>query len=448
MAKILVIDDEEAFRDGVIETLSDLGAEARGANSVSAAMAALAQQSFDAVFIDYRMPGIDGLEGMKRIKDWAGEKSLPIVMITAHFDSENTISAMKMGAFDHLTKPISRSDIKRILDGLVQAFPKASKMGRTKADIRDRYALIGNSPELREVLKLIGKLSSHDSTVLITGETGTGKELVARAIHRNSERASAPFIAINCAAIPENLLESELFGHVKGAFTGAMQDRKGSFQMAEGGTVLLDEIGDMSFSLQAKLLRTLQEREISPLGSARPIKINCRFLAATHQNIKAMVTRKEFREDLYYRLNVVELRLPSLRERASDISILARHFLDQVRSENATVQKQMSPEAISKLEAHSWPGNIRELKNVIERAFIVSNGKWINEIDIRFLIDDKPNLVASDGLDLPSAIAQLEQSYIARALIESSGNRSEAARKLGIQRQLLYTKMKEYCNEL
>ncbi|RZA13195.1 MAG: sigma-54-dependent Fis family transcriptional regulator, partial [Proteobacteria bacterium] len=355
-----------------------------------------------------------------------------------------TIAAMRLGAFDHLTKPVSRSDIKKVLESLIKSFPKSSTARLSKVQPADPYALVGNSPELREVLKLIGKLSSNESSVLISGETGTGKELVARAIHRNSARAAAPFVAINCAAIPESLLESELFGQLKGAFTGATQDRRGSFQNAEGGTLLLDEIGDMSLSLQAKLLRTLQEREITPLGSSRAIKINVRFLAATHQDLRAMVERKEFREDLFYRLNVVELRLPSLRQRSSDIILLAQHFLEQSQISHAIPPKQLTVEAKAKLERHSWPGNIRELKNVIERATVVSNGSLIDAEDVRFLTEASESPTASKGLDLPSAIAHLEQDFIRRALHDSNGNRSEAARKLGIQRQLLYTKIKEY----
>jgi DNA-binding NtrC family response regulator len=444
MAKILVIDDEEAFREGLIETLVDLGAEAEGALGVNAALSMIDKKKFDAVFIDYRMPGIDGLEGIKRIQAKDGSKNTALVMITAFLDSQNTIAAMKLGAFDHLTKPVSRADIKRILDKLGSNVPTQARAPGNLPDRADPYALVGNSPELREVLKLIGRLSSHDSSVLIIGETGTGKELVARAIHRNSERANAPFLAINCAAIPENLLESELFGHVKGSFTGASHDRKGSFQMAEGGTLLLDEIGDMPLSLQAKLLRTLQEKEITPLGSNKSIKINVRFLAATHQNLKDMIAKKQFREDLYYRLNVVDIRLPALRERSSDLPLLASHFLDQSLLEKALPQKQFTSRALAKLSSHTWPGNIRELKNVIERASVVSNGPWIDEEDIRFLMEGETRTPLQESLDLPSAIAQLEKAYILRALKEAAGNRSEAARKLGIQRQLLYTKIKEY----
>ncbi|RYZ90423.1 MAG: sigma-54-dependent Fis family transcriptional regulator [Proteobacteria bacterium] len=435
MAKVLVIDDEHAFRDGILETLSDLGAEAIGVSGVTSALKLIETKAFDLIFIDFRMPDIDGLQGIKLIQQKMGASPPAIVMITALFDSQNTIAAMKLGAFDHLTKPVTRADIQSVLDKLTPALKPAQKIAPEYEKLLDRYAIVGNSPQLREVLKLIGKLASHDNSVLITGETGTGKELVARAIHGNSERADKPFVAINCAAIPENLLESELFGHIKGAFTGASHDRKGSFQLAEGGTLLLDEIGDMSLSLQAKLLRTLQEKEITPLGSNKSIKINVRFLAATHQNLPAMIAKKEFREDLYYRLNVVEIRLPALRERLSDIPILAKHFLDQ---------KPLSPAAQAKLQEHSWPGNIRELKNVIERALVVASGSWIEAQDIRFLLDNRVSENSSESLDLPSAVAHLEKTFIDRALKEASGNRSEAARKLGIQRQLLYAKIKEY----
>lgn len=443
MAKILVIDDEAPFREGLIETLTDLHHSAVGVGSVPEGLRLLQEQKFDAVFVDFKMPGINGIDAISMIREKTSPHLIPIVMITAFVDSENTIAAMKLGAFDHLTKPVGRSDIEKILSSILMAYPSSSaKSERPKSSMKE-HELVGQSPEIREVLKMIGRLSANETSALITGETGTGKELVAKAIHSNSARSHGPFMAVNCAAIPENLLESELFGHMKGSFTGATNDRKGSFQRAEGGTLFLDEIGDMSLGLQAKLLRALQEREIIPVGANKPIKINARFITATHQDLRSMVEKKEFREDLFYRLNVVEVHLPSLRDREGDIALLSEHFLDLSKSEFGS--KSLSPEALKKLKQHSWPGNIRELKNVIERASVLSAGPVINEGDIR-IIGNTPveSLDALQDLDLPTAVAQLERKMISKALTEASGNRSEAARKLGIQRQLLYTKIKEY----
>jgi DNA-binding NtrC family response regulator len=433
VAKILVIDDEKDFREGLAETLSDLGYEPCLAANAKDGLNLLDQHSFRAIFTDYRMPGIDGLKAISLIRE---KTDSPIVMITAFVDSKSTITAMRLGAFDHLTKPVGRKDVARIMGEIEKAFPAGIK---AEARAASSDILLGNSPQIREVLKRIGRVAAADSSVLILGATGTGKEVVARAIHANSDRQAKPFVAVNCAAIPEALLESELFGHVKGAFTGAATDRKGSFQRADGGTLFLDEIGDMPLPLQAKILRAVQEREVIPVGGSFPQKIDVRFLAATHQNLRRLVEEGGFREDLFYRLNVVEIALPSLSERSGDIALLAQHFLNGSG-------KRLSEEAERKLITHQWPGNIRELKNAIERAVVSSRGAIIQPEDLQ--LQAREIAASSDSLNLPDAVAKLERALIERALGEAKGNRSEAARKLGIQRQLLYTKMKDYFIDL
>jgi two-component system NtrC family response regulator len=445
--KILVIDDESAFREGLIETLEDLGYETSGASGARPALSLLRRESFDLVFVDFRMPELDGVETMKLIRDEKGAQAPPMVMLTAFSDSQNTIEAMRAGAFDHLAKPISRDDVKRVTESILKVF--AHECLRTCEDRKvesskqndGRARLIGRSEKFRDILKLVGRLAATETTVLIAGETGTGKEVVAQSIHQNSSRSSGPFVAVNCAAIPENLLESELFGHVRGAFTGASQDRKGSFQLAQGGTLFLDEIGDMNMTLQAKILRAVQEREVTPVGATKPVRVDCRIIAATHQNLRAMVERHEFREDLFYRLNVVQIDLPPLRDRKSDIEDLCQFFLSNAEIPGLS----LSEAALEKLKRHTWPGNIRELKNVIDRATVIVRGRVITEDEVRLIDLASPlkQLEASD-LDWHQAIARLERELLVTALQSAKGNRSEAARRLGIQRQLLYAKMKEH----
>jgi len=340
---------------------------------------------------------------------------------------------MRLGAVDHIAKPIGRDDLAALIARMLpqpaaQAVPVAA----------DEGDLIGNSAPMRSVQKAIGMLADADTTVLITGETGTGKEVVARAIHRHGRRAKRPFVAVNCAAIPENLLESQLFGHARGAFTGAVADRIGSFREADTGTLFLDEIGDMSAPLQAKLLRVLQDRVVTPVGG-RPVPVNVRILAATHRDLAAMVKTGAFREDLFWRIGVVPVHLAPLRERLADILPLAEHFLALAGG----VAKQLSAESAALLLSHPWPGNVRELRNAMERATALARRPVITAADLAFLRGGAAAPVPDwlDG-DLPTAVARLEAAMIRRALDEVAGNRTEAARRLGIHRQLLYEKMK------
>jgi two-component system NtrC family response regulator len=435
MAAILIVDDDSAMRDALSEAARDLGYEVHLAASGAEAMSLLDGQAIDAVLLDLRMPGMDGIEVLKRLRSQPNPP--PVTVLTAHATATNTIEAMRLGAFDHLTKPIGREEVSRVLAGMLaaKATPRALRPGPESG------GLIGSSESMRTVQKTIGMLADSNATVLISGETGTGKELVARAIHEHGHRGGQPFIPVNCAAIPAELMESELFGHVRGAFTGAVTDRKGAFREAEHGTLFLDEIGDMEIAMQAKILRALQERVVTPVGG-KAIPVDVRVIVATHRDLQQRVREGSFREDLFYRLYVVPIHLPPLRERIADIVPLAEYFL--ARADGA---KRLAPDAAAQLIRHAWPGNVRELKNAMERTTVLARGDVITAADLDFI--DEARSATEPAIDwpeedLPSATARLEEALIRRALARSAGNRAEAARMLGIHRQLLYTKMKRY----
>lgn len=435
MATVLIIDDDRGLREGLAEALADLGHEPRLAASGREGLAALSDD-VDAVLLDLRMPGgMDGIEVLRRIRANAGGPH--VVVLTAFASAANTIEAMRLGAFDHLSKPIGRAELKALMERLP---PRVPALSTPQADAED--GLIGSSEPMRSVQKAIGLAADSDAIVLIRGETGTGKELVARALHVHGKRKDAPFIAVNCAAIPEDLLESELFGHVRGSFTGATADRSGAFRDAANGTLFLDEIGDMPLPMQAKILRALQEHVITPVGG-KPVRTNARIIAATHRDLARLAATGDFREDLYYRLDVVQIALPPLRERVTDIIPLARHFLARAGTSSGR-QKQLSQAAIEKLQRHIWAGNVRELRNAIERACIMTRGDVIGADDIDTSASPAATVPAPDDAGLPAAVAQLEKQMIERALATCGGNRTEAARRLNINRQLLYTKMQRY----
>ena len=436
MPRLLVIDDDPAFRDTLAETLRDLGHDVTEAAHGKDGLAQFDAARPDLVFLDLRMPGLDGLAVLKRLRGDVAAPPVPVVVLTAYASGANTIDAMRQGAFDHLTKPLGRTEVAGVLD---RALSRAVLSAAT-ADPMDG-PLVGSSPAIRAVQKMIGMAAASDATVLVTGETGTGKELAARALHDHGSRAAGPFVSVNCAAIPAELLESELFGHVPGAFTGAVKAQAGRFREAQGGTLLLDEIGDMNAAMQAKILRVLQERVVTPVGG-RPEAVDVRVVAATHRDLLQMVDAGGFRADLYYRLHVIPIPLPPLRERVSDIVPLARHFLCLA---NPEAPKRLSAEAAAALESCRWPGNVRELRNAIERAAALARGPSIYASDLEFLRQaDDADIVARTYLTLPAAVAELERAMIRRALAENRGSRAEAARRLGINRQLLYEKMKRY----
>ncbi len=439
MATILIVDDDVALCRALATALHDLGHQPAEAADGEAALAWLSRYQADAVLLDLRMPGMDGMEVLRRVRARPGAP--PVAVLTAVPTSDNTIEAMRLGAADHLAKPIGRDGLRALLSRMLP-LPDAPPMAAASATREGD--LVGSSVAMRDVQKAIGLLADSDATVLLLGETGTGKEVVAQAIHRHGRRSKAPFVPVNCAAIPAELLESLLFGHVRGAFTGAVSDRPGCFREAEGGTLFLDEIGDMDLAMQAKLLRTLQERVVTPVGG-RPVPIDVRVVAATHRDLIQAVRDGRFREDLYYRLGVVPLSLPPLRERLADIIPLAEHFL--ALSADASPVKRLGAEAAARLLAHPWPGNVRELLNAMKRVATLVRRPVIGAADLDFLIVGPAGAAAAtDWLTgtLPEVIARIEVELIRRALVASGGNRAQAAERLGIRRQLLYQKLTRY----
>ncbi|WP_413761694.1 sigma-54-dependent transcriptional regulator [Variovorax sp. Varisp41] len=449
MAHLLIVDDDDAFRDTLAETLEGLGHGVTAVAGGAEALEALARTRFDAVFLDHRMPGMDGLQTLSALRARAGRLP-PVIVLTAFSSAGNTIEAMRLGAFDHLAKPIGREAVREVLERALQQRTAAAPA--SAPDDEDDAELIGPSEAMREVHKRIGLAAASAMPVLVLGETGTGKEMVARALHGHSARAGGPFVAINCSAIPKELLESELFGHVRGAFTGATGERPGCFRAADGGVLLLDEIGDMALDVQAKMLRALQEGEVTPLGGHRTVKVDVRVVAATHRDLRAAVREGRFREDLLYRLDVLSIRLPPLRERLADIIPLAEHFLRRAVPRDATEPpKSLSAEAARRLLGHPWPGNVRELRNAMERCQALVRHRVIGEADLAAALGAAPAVDAAPALpadwleaELPVAVERLERLLIAHALAQAQGNRAEAARRLGIHRQLLYRKLTQY----
>jgi DNA-binding NtrC family response regulator len=441
MTIVLIADDEKALRDGLSDAVRDLGYATVVASSGREALAVAARTNPDAVLLDLRMPDMDGLQVLTRLRTERGSTKLPVAIITAYATAANTIEAMRLGAFDHLTKPVGRDDLASLLERMLRLRrPRPAEFDASGADSAAED-LIGSSQSMREVQKTIGLVADSDATVLITGETGTGKEVVARTIHRVGVRSAGPFMALNCAAIPPDLLESELFGHAKGAFTGAAGARKGAFREAHGGTLFLDEIGDMDLAMQAKILRAIQERIVTPVGGPSQ-KIDVRIVAATHRDLGEWVKQGRFREDLFYRLNVVPIELQPLRKRGADILPLAEHFLALASSP----KKQLSEDATQQLVGHAWPGNVRELRNAMERVAVICRGDIVTASDLGFLTTavSDPADGSGNSADLSTAVENLERRMIAKALTESGGNRAEAARRLGIHRQLLHAKAEKY----
>jgi DNA-binding NtrC family response regulator len=373
MARILIIDDDKSFREALAESIRDFGHDVVEACGAQEAFKLINQ--VDAAFLDLNMPGISGIEFLREAKPLA-----PVIVLTAFADSSNTIEAIRLGAFDHLTKPIGRVDLQQVLAEAL----KKSQIAPWGDFLPSGDGLIGFSPGMREVQKRIGIAASGEVTVLIEGETGTGKELVARAIHRFGDRGKRPFVAVNCAAIPRELLESELFGHAKGAFSGAFQARAGKFREADGGTLFLDEIGDMPLEMQAKILRVLQDKVITPVGGQSSYQVNIRILAATHQDLGKKIRDGSFRQDLYFRLNVLNIRLPPLRERGKDILLLAQLFLER----STSPPKSLGASAAKLLSEHSWPGNVRELENIIRSSSLAVRGGVINASDLQMTVTD------------------------------------------------------------
>ena len=464
--RILVADDEQSIRWVLSKSLAKQGFSVDLAEDGSEARRLAAKNPYDLAVIDIKMPGIDGLELLRHFQQQ--QPGLLVVIMTAEATMEHAVDAMKHGAYDYLTKPFDLTALDAIILKAQKAASVSEQIDQLKDELQEQYSygrsIIGNSQPMQDIYKTLGRVAGSDVTVLITGESGTGKELIARAIHINSQRLGKPFIALNCAAIPRDLLESELFGHERGAFTGASERKIGTFECADGGTLFLDEIGDMPLELQAKLLRVLQEKEFTRTGGQQNLRVDVRIVAATNQDIVARVKNRLFREDLYYRLNVVPIELPPLRERRDDIPMLVDFFLHRARQDLGITSMECTAEALHLLQAHDWPGNVRELENVIKRAALLSPNHILTPADFPGLHDDQRvrsqdeslealvtrklenslasmNLVEMDNL-YEMVLHQVERPLINIVLRKTRGNQVRTAATLGINRNTLRKKIK------
>jgi two-component system nitrogen regulation response regulator GlnG len=466
VGRILVADDEESIRWVLATALAGEGHVVEQVDAGDAALQRLLENHFDLALVDIKMPGLDGLSLLAQVR--AAGLTTPIVIITAQNTMANAIEAMKRGAYDYVTKPFDIEAVQLLVQRALEMRRQASDLNRLEREIRRRFELgvqiIGTTPAMQEIFKTIGRIAHTDATVLIEGESGTGKELIARAIHSHSSRWSGPFVALNCSAVPRDLLESELFGHERGAFTGAAEQRAGMFEVANGGTLFLDEVGDMPLELQAKLLRVLQEKEVTRLGGRDVIKVDSRIIAATNQDLDRAVQQGRFREDLYFRLKVVPITVPPLRQRRGDIPDLVAYFIDKINGEMGTNITGVSPEASALLNAHPWPGNVRELENTLVRAAVLAPGPTLMPRDLALAtreatatVYDEMSLEEVVRLKLkdyfrqigdvePTDLYQLILERVERPLIEltlerTHGNQLRAAAILGINRNTLHKKV-------
>ena len=446
-ASVLIVDDEPGVRTALSGVLRDEGYDVDSVDSGEQCLDRIVRDAFDVVVLDVWLPGIDGLATLGRLRQMKIDSQ--VVMISGHGNIESAVKAIKMGAFDFVEKPLS-------LEKTVLVVRNALRQRRLEAENRalraraDRAGkMVGESLIIRQLREQVAMAAPTNGRVLIFGENGTGKELVARTVHLLSRRRNQPFVEVNCAAIPEELIESELFGHVKGAFTGAVADRKGKFEAAQNGTIFLDEIGDMSMKTQAKVLRVLQEQVTEPVGSTSRVQVDVRVLAATNKDLLAEIRGGRFREDLYFRLNVIPIFVPPLRERAEDIPLLVEHFVADFALEYGRSAKTVTPGAMTRLQTYRWPGNVRELRNVIERVVIMAPGDEITERDLAFLAGDTVADKGAEDIAVPSvplhaARDQFEREYILRELAHQQGNISRTAEVLGVERSNLYRKMRAF----
>ena len=461
--RVLIVDDDESVRWVLKKSLEKEGIETVLAKNAAEALERIKEEDIAIVLMDIRMPGMSGLDALDKIQ--ADGHGISVIIMTAQATMQNAIEAMRRGAFDYITKPFDLDEVNILLKKAIEVRRLSQEVTALRAEVREKYegGLIGNTAAMQEIYKTIGRVAESDATVLIHGESGTGKELVARAIHYHSRRAGRPFVAVNSAAIPSELLESELFGHEKGAFTGAIGRKIGKFEAASGGTLFLDEIGDMDLPLQGKLLRVLQEKEFDRVGGTEPIRTDVRVLAATHRNLDKAVREKRFREDLFYRLNVIQINIPPLRKRKDDIVPLAEFFMQKYQTGD-TGKKLLTPETLKILRAYDWPGNVRELENAIQRAITLSQGDKIFPDALppqifkpgqgahlsfeNFLEEKLADLVERmgglDRGDIYSMVLQrVEKPLITLVLKKTEGNQVRAASLLGINRNTLRKKIKE-----
>ena len=445
---VLVVDDDPAHRTMLRTLLTGWGYTILEADDGSTAIEKVHEQAFDLILMDIRMLKVSGLQALTEIK--AFNPAIPVIIMTAYSSVESAVEALKNGAYDYLTKPLDFDELRFALERAMdhtQLKEENRLLRETLASHFDRRNIIGRSPAMVKLLETVAQVAPSEATILITGESGTGKEMIAGAIHFNSPRKDGAFVKINCAAITETLLESELFGHEKGAFTGAYKKKEGRFRQAHGGSLFLDEISEMSLAMQVKLLRVLQEREITRVGGEEVIKVDVRIIAATNKDLLREIEARQFRDDLYYRLNVVTLSMPPLRERREDIPLLAQHFLEVFSEQNHKQIKGFTPQAMDRLLKYDWPGNVRELMNGVERGVVLSRSEYLDEEDLPMILKDASlsgELLAKDAVLADMPLAEVEKATVLKKMELAGGNKSEAARRLGITRRTLHKKLKMY----
>ena len=442
--RILLVDDEPGIRTSLSAVLEDEEYSVVAVADGEAGLAQLETESFDCVLLDVWLPGMDGMEVLNRIQERLGDERPAVVMISGHGNIETALRATRMGAFDFIEKPLTIDKVLLVVKNAIAQRRMALELDRLGAGGPEHYPIVGESVPMKALRQQLGLMAATNGRVLIYGESGTGKELVAHAIHAMSLRAKEAFVEVNCAAIPDDLIESELFGHVKGSFAGAQEDKTGKLRKADGGTLFLDEVGDMSLKTQAKVLRALDEQRFAPLGASESIKVDARVVAATNKNLEEEIERGNFREDLFYRLNVIPFHVPPLRDRREDIGLLAEHFMNEFTSAYGRKRKEFSHEAMKMLEDYYWPGNVRELRNLIERIVIMNPQI---RIDARHIpINPSRRSVFDTEMPQFSSLQEVreaaEREYITKKLEEARGNISRAAELLGLERSHLYKKMK------
>jgi DNA-binding NtrC family response regulator len=437
---VLVVDDEFSVRDSLAQWFRRDGYRTAGAADAAQALARLQAEPWDVVLLDIKMPGVDGMELLGRLREL--DPDLAVIMITAYAAVDTAVAAMKLGAFDYITKPIDPDELSQVVRRALEARRLKAENVQLRQKVDELVGfqrIVGDSPAMRRVLELISSVAATDATVVIRGESGTGKELIAQAIHAASPRRYFPIVPVNCGALPESLLESELFGHEKGAFTGAQYRRKGRLEMADGGTLFLDEVGTISAKTQVDLLRVLESKEFTRLGGTRPLKVDFRVLCATNQDLEELVRAGAFREDLYYRINVVSIQVPPLRERREDVPLLARHFLDKFSRQMNRPFRSIDPAAMERLVRHPWPGNVRELANAIERALVVGTPPAVREEDLPVRVGrEAASAAAGESLE------EIEKEHVRGVLERKGWNITHAAKALEIDRATLYHKIKKY----
>ncbi len=438
---VLLIEDEKIMRITLEDALNGAGYEVTSFDAGTPAQLAIKDNSFDVVVTDVRLPDIDGFD---IVREMSQRGDAPVIVMTAYGTIKDAVEAMKLGAYDYITKPFALDEFLLLIERALEIKRLKEENRRLRRDLGKCYSslnIIGNSTEMKKVFSLVERVSASDSTILILGESGTGKELIATAIHYRSERKNRPLIKVNCAALPDGLIESELFGHEKGAFTGAVTRKPGRFELADGGTIFLDEIGDLPIATQSKILRVIQERQFERIGGTASLNVNVRIIAATNRNLEEEVKAGRFREDLYYRLNVIPITLPPLRDRKEDIPDLIEFFMDRFRKK-LSKNVRFSKDAVDLLLAYDYPGNVRELENIIERCVILSGGEMIGQDELPAIM--RPDISASRSLLLSDIAADAEKGHIIKVLQTTQGNKTRAAEILGISRKTLWEKINSY----